>query len=148
MRSAAFLLTLLLSMMACETTDGPECPANASCIAPADQLAAQMEELKATILSAAKATSCDDQSTILTKGLGSKPCGGPWEYLIYPSNADTTKIADLVMEYNQLEDDWNKLTQTGSYCAIAQAPDSLACVNGIATAYHDGVVFADGLCCR
>ena len=72
---------------------------------------------------------CAEQLECFYIGLGAKPCGGPWEYLIYSSvNTDTTGLFLKVQEYN----DWNlvinKRYEYVSDCGIPELP-KLVCIS-------------------
>ena len=55
-----------------------------------------------------------------------KPCGGPWEYLIYSSiNSDTLKIQEKVDEYNEWNEVINARYGYSSDCSQAEAPQLL-----------------------
>jgi len=67
--------------------------------------------------------------------LGAKPCGGPWEYLIYSTtDTDTLKIEEKVNEHNE----WNRVLNSRygyiSDCGIVGEPQLLCskgkCVDG------------------
>lgn len=54
---------------------------------------------------------------------GSKPCGGPWEYLVYSNSATETEIfLNKVANYNKLEKDLNIQENAMSDCAHIQEP--------------------------
>jgi hypothetical protein len=56
-------------------------------------------------------------------GFGSKPCGGPWSFLLYSTaNTDEARLKELVSEYNQLETKINKAKQIGSTCSVPSLP--------------------------
>ncbi len=63
--------------------------------------------------------------------LGSKPCGGPWEYIPYPSTANETIITEMVQEYNQMEYNYNIQNEIVSDCSMVMPPNEVNCVNGI-----------------
>lgn len=63
--------------------------------------------------------------------LGSKPCGGPWEYIAYPSNINETILTEMVKEYNQMENNYNIQNGLISDCAMVMPPNEVNCVNGI-----------------
>lgn len=54
---------------------------------------------------------------------GSKPCGGPWKYLVY-STAETneSRLKRLVNEYNVLEEEINRKEGIGSDCMFVGEP--------------------------
>lgn len=62
---------------------------------------------------------------------GSKPCGGPWEYLIYSvSVTDSVELARKVNAYNDYEDMMNHKYGYFSDCGVP-LPPSLSCENGV-----------------
>ena len=61
---------------------------------------------------------------------GAKPCGGPWEYLVYSDTAtEEETLLNKVANYNRLEHDLNIREQTTSDCIYIQEP-KLALVEG------------------
>ena len=62
--------------------------------------------------------------------IGVKPCGGPWEYLVYSNNVNTTQLQQMVSEYNALNIEFNTVTGAGSDCMIVSPPAKVGCVNG------------------
>ncbi len=62
---------------------------------------------------------------------GSKPCGGPWRYLVYSTaTANEVRLKQLVNEYNQLERKLNKEQKIRSTCEYVREP-SVAFVSGV-----------------
>lgn len=61
---------------------------------------------------------------------GAKPCGGPWEYLIYCVSAiDSSKLDSLVALHRALEEKLNQKEGRISDCSVP-APPSLGFVDG------------------
>ena len=60
---------------------------------------------------------------------GSKPCGGPWSYLVYSISIDVDLLKSKVKQYNKMEDEYNRKHGIASDCAIVLPPTSLNCVN-------------------
>lgn len=140
--------TLIIFVFSCEEADGtPECLDNASCISSEQLAENKLDSMKEVILTAAVIESCSESSECNFVGLGSKPCGGPWEYLIYSSNADVEMLLGLVENYNATEEQINAEFGRASDCSIALAPDSVFCENGC-VAYREGVAFSEGTCCN
>lgn len=78
--------------------------------------------------------SCNGVDDCASIAWGSKPCGGPWGYLVYaPDNVDVTGLETLVEEYNRLESELNQLTGAGSDCAVVEAPE-LECADNLCVA--------------
>lgn len=63
--------------------------------------------------------------------LGSKPCGGPREYIAYPGNINETILTEMVEEYNQMEYNYNIQNEIISDCAMVMPPNEVNCVDGI-----------------
>lgn len=61
---------------------------------------------------------------------GVKPCGGPWEYLVYSNNVNTTQLQQMVAEYNALNLEYNTLNGIFSDCMYVSKPANVGCVNG------------------
>lgn len=61
---------------------------------------------------------------------GSKPCGGPRQYLLFPSTVNLTQLQQMVNEYNQIDHQYNIQTNAISDCAIVLPPTEVDCVNG------------------
>ncbi len=91
---------------------------------------AELVAHKAYIVSLVATTSCTTNSQCKFVALGSKPCGGPWSYLVYPSSMDTRLLLEQVTIYNLKEDNYNKKWNVVSDCMFVAPPSSVACVNG------------------
>ena len=84
----------------------------------------RLAELQTSIDSLIADKSCNGVGDCATMAFGSKPCGGPWSYLIYaPSTVDETILQQMVGEYNQLQAEINALTKAVSDCALVGEPD-------------------------
>lgn len=56
-------------------------------------------------------------------GLGSKPCGGPWEYIVYSvSSTDSTALAERLKAYDAFEAEMNELYGYVSDCSVPNRP--------------------------
>lgn len=88
-----------------------------------------LTELKSTIESMAEASICSEEFECRYIAFGSKPCGGPWEYLIYTTSIDTLALSSLVMEYNQLEANYNLNCEAVSDCSVPTPPTGFDCEN-------------------
>lgn len=85
--------------------------------------------LKADIQAIADASICNEEFECRYIAFGSKPCGGPWEFLIYTTSIDTLTLASLVEEYNQLETEYNNNCDAISDCSTPQPPIGFDCVD-------------------
>jgi len=67
---------------------------------------ARLAALKTEVLLLVGKADCSDIGECRSLPLGAKPCGGPWEYLIYSIiDSDTLKIKEKVKEHNE----WNRV---------------------------------------
>jgi hypothetical protein len=74
---------------------------------------------------------CDGGGECRYVGIGSKPCGGPWHYLIYSLSAiDEEVLLFLVERHAQFEDYMNNRYGYNSTCDVPNPPD-VRCNNGV-----------------
>lgn len=91
---------------------------------------ARLDALKMEVLSLVGEGDCSELAVCRSLALGAKPCGGPWEYLIYSTtNSDTLKINEKVEEYNELNRILNIRYGYLSDCTIVEEPQ-LVCLDG------------------
>ncbi len=82
-----------------------------------------LDEMHADILALVEDANCPDSTRCRYIPLGSKPCGGPWEFLVYCSTeVDSIHLAELVHEYNQYEDELNRKYDRDSDCSVPLEP--------------------------
>jgi hypothetical protein len=72
---------------------------------------------------------CNENTECKFIAFGSKPCGGPWSYLIYSTSIDTNELESLVEEYNQAQANFNQKWGIVSDCALTLPPSSINCEN-------------------
>lgn len=117
-----FTLVICLSLMAFQCDED---------IVPLTQ-EEEREELdiyKKTIEDLAATSVCNEDTECKFIAFGSKPCGGPWNYLIYTTSIDTEKLELWVEDYNQREADFNTNWGVASDCAVVNPPTSINCEN-------------------
>ena len=84
---------------------------------------AKLDSWRSEILSMVADPVCADSTDCRCIGLGAKPCGGPWEYLIYSvSSVDTVALAQEVASYNDFNAVLNQRYGWVSDCSIARKP--------------------------
>lgn len=92
----------------------------------ADRLAALNSEIRALVGDA----TCGDIADCRFIAYGAKPCGGPWEYLIYCVSAvDSAKLDSLVALHFALEQKLNEKEGRISDC-MAVGPPAVGLVGG------------------
>lgn len=90
--------------------------------------------LKTEIENLANTSVCGDTFECKYIGLGTKPCGGPWSYLVYSTSINTEQLESLVESYNNKETDYNINWNIASDCAIINPPTSITCENNTCVA--------------
>ena len=92
---------------------------------------AVLEALRNDILGMIGQPVCGAESDCRYIAFGCKPCGGPWEYLIYSITAtDSVLLARKVSVYNDYEDMMNHKYGYISDCSVPEPPE-LGCVDGV-----------------
>lgn len=119
-RSALVAATLVavLGVLACqdESSEGEDIA----------RLAAKKQEILRLVQDAV----CKEPADCATIGFGAKPCGGPWEYLVYSkSSVDEEVLKELVARYNEFNDVLNRRYGWSSTCDVAIRPE-VSCVDG------------------
>ena len=94
----------------------------------------ELTVLKTEIEDLANASVCNETSECKSIAFGSKPCGGPWSYLVYSTSIDTGKLENLVETYNDKEAAFNTKWGIASDCALAQQPTGVNCENNTCVA--------------
>ena len=91
---------------------------------------AVIDNLKVEIKALADGSECSEEYTCYSVGVGAKPCGGFWEYLIYSNSIDIPSFLTKIEELNDLEKSYNEKYMIQSDCFIAMPPSSIDCVEG------------------
>jgi hypothetical protein len=85
--------------------------------------AQRLEELRRMIEREIGIPYADEPTQCKLIPFGSKPCGGPWGYLVYSTlKTDETRLKQLVIEFNQLQKKMNEESKIISDCAVAPEP--------------------------
>ena len=95
-----------------------------------------LQNLKSEIEVLASASVCNEATECKFIAFGSKPCGGPWSYLVYSTSIDINAFEALVNDYNMQEDTYNQRWGIASDCALAQQPTSISCENNTCMAVY------------
>lgn len=73
---------------------------------------------------------CSSDAVCRTIALGAKPCGGPWQYLVYSTSAtDSARLAGEVVRYNEEEQRLNRAEGRISDCSLVAQP-RVSCASG------------------
>jgi len=91
---------------------------------------ARLDEMRAAILALVVDPVCADSADCRSIGLGRKPCGGPWEYVVYSvASVDSSELAAQVATYNQFNAELNLRYGWVSDCSVPPPP-VVGCRNG------------------
>jgi hypothetical protein len=144
MKTLYFLLLITIVIFSCDPEmDEIQEPTICFPFEDAEHLAI----IKDSLLTFAKKSTCTSNAECLFIGIGSKPCGGPREYLIYSSAIDTARLHAYILDYNGLDNILNQKSGAISDCSIPAAPDSIKCENGC-VAYYQGTAYKENVCCN
>ena len=86
-----------------------------------------ISDLEDEIIALAESSFCNDITECAYIAFGSKPCGGPWSYLIYSTSIDVELLIDKVEEFNKIQQEYNIKYGIVSDCSIVLPPISLIC---------------------
>lgn len=90
----------------------------------------ELEILYEEIKELASSKTCTSSSEWRFVALGSKPCGGPWEYIAYPTRIDEAMFLEKVKTYNKLQSEYNEKNDRFSDCLYVEEPSSVVCESG------------------
>lgn len=123
-----FLFLLFTSLMATQCDD--------ELVSNQDEEYQSLLEFKQTIEEMVSLSVCNENTTCKYIAFGSKPCGGPWGYLVYSTSINTGNLEDLIENYNQQELDFNTKWGIVSDCSVNNPPSSLTCENNTCIANY------------
>ncbi|HAH37089.1 MAG TPA: hypothetical protein DEQ87_17915 [Algoriphagus sp.] len=90
----------------------------------------ELELLYAEIKQTAESETCNNSNDWGYVALGSKPCGGPWEYIAYSKKINVDDFLKKVKQYNHLQAEDNKKNNRFSDCMFVGEPKGVRCENG------------------
>lgn len=96
----------------------------------------ELAALKTEIENLANTSVCSDTFECKFIPFGSKPCGGPWGYLIYSTSIDIEELENRVEGYNRKEAIYNTQWGIASDCAVNNPPVSVNCENNACVAVY------------
>lgn len=73
---------------------------------------------------------CSNEGECRYIAFGSKACGGPQGYLLYPEGVDEEKLKKMIADYSKNEDTYNKLNEIISDCSLPNPPAKIGCEDG------------------
>ena len=83
----------------------------------------EIERLYREAFAIARADGCAASGDCAAMPVGSKPCGGPWEYVVYCRlTTDTTRLRTVLAELARRQREHNAANQMGSTCDMILEP--------------------------
>lgn len=93
----------------------------------------KLAQLRAEVELFAKNNACAGSDNCKVMGIGSKPCGGPSEYIVYSlTSTDEKQLVSKVNEYTEFQKAYNDKNPIFSDCLVLPAP-TVDCLNGVCT---------------
>jgi hypothetical protein len=89
-----------------------------------------LDQKKSIIQDYINSFDCSQSTECLSMAFGAKPCGGPWEYIVFPNSIDIDVLTQMVNEYNEMEHEFNVKTGAVSDCMFVGPPTQIDCTNG------------------
>jgi len=93
----------------------------------------QLETKKQEIQNYINSFSCSESVGCSFIAFGTKPCGGPWSYLVFSNSVNQTKLQEMVKNYNEMNKQYNIQTNAISDCMVVLPPTEVKCINGVCT---------------
>ncbi len=103
-------------------------------ISPQEAQKEVIDNLKIEIKNLADTSICSEEYSCYNVGIGAKPCGGFWEYIVYSNSIDIVTFLAKIETLNELEKEYNEKYSILSDCFMAMPPSSITCVDGKCTA--------------
>lgn len=115
----------------CLLTGSPSRSVAAEKTVSLEKMIERRSEMSDEITALAKPLTCKTDSDCATIEMGTKPCGGPWKYLLYSKkNPKASALKKKISDYNQLDTKINEAQQTMSDCMVMMKPEP-KCVNSV-----------------
>ena len=95
-----------------------------------------LAELKLEIEQLVSEGTCSNEKECDFIAFGSKPCGGPWNYLVYTTTIDVKLLKEKVAIYNSKELAFNNKWGIASDCMAVLPPIKAECIDGSCTAIY------------
>ncbi len=85
---------------------------------------AKRTKLSGDIAKLALPLKCSNDHDCAFLEMGTKPCGGPWKYILYSKkNAKIPALKKKIAEYGKLDQSYNKVSGMMSDCSMTLPPE-------------------------
>lgn len=92
-----------------------------------------LQQERQDILDYISTFSCNENASCSSIAFGSKACGGPQEFLVFPSSVDLEYLTEQVNNYNSMENSYNLTYNIVSDCMAVMPPENIGCIDGVCT---------------
>jgi hypothetical protein len=99
----------------------------------------KITNLEEEIVALAASSVCNDKTECDAIAFGSKPCGGPWSYLVYSNSIDIDLLKSKVEEFNKMQKEYNTKHGIISDCAVVMPPRDIICEDNKCKAVDNSV---------
>ncbi len=96
----------------------------------------ELDNLKDEIEQLISTGTCSENTNCDFIAFGSKPCGGPWSYLVYSTSINVDLLKEKVAVYNENETTFNIKWGAISDCMAVMPPVNVDCIDGTCTAIY------------
>ena len=94
-----------------------------------DHLINERARLNDEVLRLSQPLTCKADTDCASLAMGSKPCGGPWKFVLYSKkNTKLSSLKKKLADYNKLDQKVNESQQLMSDCSVTLEPEP-KCVN-------------------
>ncbi len=90
----------------------------------------ELDRLSKEIRAIADESVCSGEYICKYIGMGAKPCGGFWGYLIYSTSVNEEDLIAKVKKYNEMEREYNNNYSIISDCMFVMPPEEIVCKEG------------------
>ncbi len=84
----------------------------------------ELDRMKSEARALANPSGCESSGQCASAPMGAKPCGGPWEYVVYcPLTTDTGALFRALEAVEKAEREYNETSGVVSDCMFVTPPD-------------------------
>lgn len=115
-----YIIPFLLILSSCQLSEDD----------PKEYSLTEIDELYEKIISISESKTCTNSSDWKFTAIGSKACGGPTGYIAYSNQINESEFLNLVNQFTELQENYNRQNNIGSDCAFVSPPAGIICENG------------------
>lgn len=98
-----------------------------------EEMTERREVLNEEVMELTRPLTCKSNKDCATLEMGTKPCGGPWKYVLFSKkNKKVSALKKKITDYNKIDQKINEATQVMSDCMMMLPPEP-KCLNKVCT---------------